>query len=736
MPELYILSIEKQVHQALEVSEPSEEFKKQLWSKIKSHHIRPQTENRASLWRWHPAWIVVAFLLLLAIALFIGFGPKNVYAFIRQFLGLTDVGIQSIQEAGLVSELEMTAEPTLIPPEPTYAGTPREVSSVDISETLEGVTLTLDWVYVDELQLALSWTTDPLPADLTFGMATVTFDGFTALQEQGVIQSLQEEKDQLMFISYQLIQVDRVGEMINFSVELPLVRQTEVSSEVVGHFHFDLQDIPIFRGRTVGLQQTYASQINGFEIRLETIKIMPSLTELVVCYLPANEDAPLWNLENATLQINNGEETGYRSYDVLDNIGEDRCIQLGFEVEGAAEAGQMIFRVYDLAADTLEETISGMWQFYIGIPNPAAFNVIKANAPEATPTAIGSQEQSDVVVTLDWVFVDALRAAAGYTVTGLPDVPEAVGLQGQIQLNDAQGNPVGGMGIGTGEVVRMESQPGVVQGTFSVGFDQPLTQTEAQFRLVITLDGGTQPGATNYIAGFPVSPEATPYPMGESPPPLPDHFIGTYAFDFSVPVHPLTILTDLPSVTVNGIEVRVPRAEVTASMSKVMICYQKPSERDWWIMDAVISNGIEESRMHGGQLLYDPDVSVFSGYNAEDWQVPSDFQSVEHGRCLLLSFLQGQDDPSGELTLIIPELEISPPEVIPDVEWKAAMEILKEQGIELVYETFRGSGGGGGGIRYIELPEGMTEQEAYKKFMEALGYVYVGPWEITLFNQP
>ncbi len=734
MSEIYILSIEKKLHQAMLMPEPSEAFKKRLWSQMQSHQIHSSSGNRAPLWRRRPAWTVMAILFILLIALFIGFGPKNVSALIRQFLGFGDVGLQSIQEEGLASELEMTAEPTLIPSEPSYAGTPLAAATVDMGETLEGMTVTLEWAYVDELQVALSWNTEPLPADLTYGMAVITYDGFTPLQEQGVIQAQRGENNQLIFMSYQLIQADRVGDAIDFSVDLPLVRQSDASSEIVGYFHFDLQDIPVFRGGTIGLQQTYASDINGFEIRLESVKVMPSSTELVVCYTPASVDAPLWNLENATLQVDNGEETGYHSYNVLAEIEGERCIQLGFETAGADEAGQLVLRVHNLTADVSGETLSGIWRFYIGIPDSAAFNIIEANTPEPTPTAIGSQVQSDVIVTLDWAFVDALRVGVGYTITGLPDVPEAVGVRGHIQLNDEQGNPVGGAGIGTSDVIRVAGEPGVVQGTFSVGFEQPLTQEAAQFELIITLDGSSQMG--EYIAGFPVSPEATPYPMGEFPPSLPDHFIGTYTFDFSVPVHPLTVLSDMPPVTVNGIEVRVPRAEVTASMSKVMICYQKPSERDWWIFDAVLSNGVEESRMHGGQVLFDPDVFVYSGYNAEDWGVPSDFQAVEHGRCLLLSFLQGQDDPSGMLTLIIPELEISPPEVIPDAEWQTAMEILNAQGIELVYEIYRGSGGGGGGLNFITLPEGMTEEEAYHKYLEALGYVYAGPWELILINRP
>jgi hypothetical protein len=31
-------------------------------------------------------------------------------------------------------------------------------------------------------------------------------------------------------------------------------------------------------------------------------------------------------------------------------------------------------------------------------------------------------------------------------------------------------------------------------------------------------------------------------------------------------------------------------------------------------------------------------------------------------------------------------------------------------------------------IEYNKLPEGMTEKEAYRQFMDALGYLREGPW--------
>lgn len=65
-----------------------------------------------------------------------------------------DPGLQSVQDAGLVTDLDVTAQPTILPTQ-TPARTPQPASSPALSQTLEGVTLTLDWVYLEEGRLAM-----------------------------------------------------------------------------------------------------------------------------------------------------------------------------------------------------------------------------------------------------------------------------------------------------------------------------------------------------------------------------------------------------------------------------------------------------------------------------------------------------------------------------------------------------------------------------------------------------
>ena len=782
---------EEDIRQSFNIPEIRPEFMDQLYGEI-MQHADAKTRKPHTFLTLRPAWTVTFAVLAMLIIGTLIIGPQRVYAAVMKFLGFNDPGLQSVRDAGLGSELNFTAQPTILPG-PTSVTAPPSASMLSLSQTLEGVTLTLDWAYIDESLLALSWTTSPLPTDLRYESPTITFTGFTPQQRRGVVQDLRSDNNQMMYVSYQVIQTSAVGEKIDFSVDLPLVRINGEAQTPVANFHFDLKDIPVFRGMTLNIQQAYAHQINGVEVRLESVRMIPSFTELIACYDFPNEDAPFWYVQNATVQIDDGPEESYRAYQYLSEITDDHCVKLGFDVGSTDESQRLVFRVHKLVVPltmqdrvsreriaaanqalaangieiasapikqsegpggwkfvhqpegsmdpaqdprllvlhALEENMTGLWELFVDLPDAADFPVPGMAQPELTPTVLGSQTQGDVTVSLDWVFVDALRTGVGYTITGLSDVPDATVLQGMIGLKDDQGKWVGGAGIGSSSVERVAGQPGVLRGTYSVGYLEPLTQPEARFQLEITLDGTRE---NEWIAAFPIPPEATPYPPGVFPPRLPDRLIGTYSFDFTAPVYPLTVYNNIPAVMANDLEIQVVRVEATPSMSTVMLCYAKPSGKDWWINRAVIKNGSEEASLTSGTLIYDRD---FNHQNTQiaRWAVPPEFEDVEHGRCVTLSFLLGQGNPSENMTLTIPQLEISPPEVVPEAELQVAQEKLNAMGIEMTSEVWRSSGGGGG-VTFTMLPEGMSQETAYQKYMDALGYVYAGPWIILLERQP
>ncbi len=730
MPKTAMIEMEMKVREITWVDDPSPEFVNSLWQKITLEGKMPKNSlNHRPLYQ-RPVFIILLVTVLLISALFIGFGPQKVSAFIRSIFSSNDPGLQAVEESGLVTDLGMSAEPAFLPEEDLSTEV-HQVYPVGQSQTIESNSLTLDWVYADEGRLALAYTVDALQDGLMVGKPVLTFNGFTPARTSGSMVATDPDTQQIIAAFYHLIQVDVVGESISFSVDLPLVPADDPTQAPVAQFHFDLENVPLYRGFTIYMQQTYQVTLNGVSVQLESVQITPNYTDVTVCSDPADKGVPLGSVQDATFQFGEGPVASPTSQQIIETDSGLPCSLLRFPTTNPDGAHTANLTLNSLTATGIEDPINGPWPFYMDIPIAALF--VPEETPETSSTPIASQTQAEVTVTLDWVFVDALRAGLGFTITGLPDVPDAAGLLGQIYMNDADGNPIWGSGIGSIEINHVEGQPGVIQGSWSVGFNEPVQESEIQLQWVITLDGTSM---NNYIAGFPFDPEATPYPSGTIPPYLPEGYVGTYTFDFTAEVAPMTVVENLPSVVVNGIEMLVPKALITPSMTQLMVCYQKPTEKDWWIYSAYLSDFKTEGPMIGGSVVYDTDYSLKPGTEADGvlWVVPAEFQTVDHGRCLILNFLQGQSNPGNPLILTVTALQISPPEIIPDAEVEAAREILLAQGIEFDIWTSQGQGGGGGGVNFTVLPEGMTQEEAWQKYNEALGYVYPGPWSITLIQ--
>jgi hypothetical protein len=88
------------------------------------------------------------------------------------------------------------------------------------------------------------------------------------------------------------------------------------------------------------------------------------------------------------------------------------------------------------------------------------------------------------------------------------------------------------------------------------------------------------------------------------------------------------------------------------------------------------------------------------------------------------------------LTLAIPELEQSMPDIIPDGQLQAARQKLLAQGIDMDWVTFSGNGGGGAGPEIHKTPAGMTEAQVMRLFWDTLGYYHPGPWIFTVEIKP
>jgi hypothetical protein len=782
---------EEQIRQSFGVPEIRAEFVDQVHAELMRRAAAKARKSRPWL-GLRPAWTVALTILIILILITLVLGPQRVYAAVRQLLGLGDPGLQSVQDAGLVTDLNITAQPTLLATA-TPLHTPQPASAVGESQTLEGITLTLNWVYLDEDRLALGLQFTPLPADVTLDAPQVTFVGVVPRQLQGYSQSLRSAENQTVYVSYQVIQAEAVGGKVDLSIAVPLVRLVENQPVTLANFRFELKDIPVFSGQRLAIQQTSSVKRNGVEVRLKSVRVMPSNTEVVACYdFPTS--APFWYMQQATVQIGNGPEESYRPYRYLSDVKDDHCVKLGFATGNAGGETRLVFRVRrlvvpltmqaalpteriaaanrELAAygieiksapldqsegpggwqfvrqppagtgpaqdprllvqQALEEKVEGPWEFSVDIPSRQIIpgQATATPAPTPAPAPLGKQTVDQVTMTLDWIFADAKRVAFGYTLSGLPDIPQAMNLSGDVIVKDAQGKPIGGAGGGSSSIQWVAGKPGTVTGTWGNVMLAPLNQSEATFSIDLTLDGSKGFDWNHSIGSFERSPDATPFPPGVFPPTLPDRFVGTFHFEVRTQVYPLKVLEPKQPVTVNGITLRLERAEITPSYAQFTLCYVKPSSRDWMIGRTVnLKAGAYEAHINGYDLLADADYGGAMKKSSKSLPTP---QLAKGERCVQIDFLLGHSNSAQPLTLTISTLEQSIPESIPDAELKVAREKLKAQGIELDYTTFSATGGGGGGPLFPKKPEGMTDAEAYQKFMAALGYVYPGPWVFNL----
>lgn len=352
---------------------------------------------------------------------------------------------------------------------------------------------------------------------------------------------------------------------------------------------------------------------------------------------------------------------------------------------------------------------------------------------QQTSSIIGKQTVNGMTITIDWVLADAKRVSFGYTIEGLPDIPEATDLFGNIQLTEKSG--VGELGWnGDSKIERAKNSHGTLVGSWSSVFAVPFTQPKGNFGLDIILGDDKEMYDTNFtIASFPFPVNATPYPPNVFPPKLPDHKVGNFHFDFETEIFPLLSLTPNQSVTANQINMRLEKLEITASFTAATLCYSKPSPSDWGVSRTTLKVGNQETLNNSYSLVFDSDYGGYQGVPPQ----PKDFPQIQEGRCVQLEFLSGHGNKSGLVTLIIPRLEQSMPESIPDTELAVAREKLLSQGIDMDWkvETFSGGGGGAGPV-YNKLPDGMTQAEAYQRFIEALGYIHQGAWEFTVNINP
>lgn len=625
-----------------------------------------------------------------------------------------DPGLQGVKNAGLVSTQGATALPTIQPTAETAA--PPQAVIIAQSQVIEGVSLTLDWVYLDSTRFLSGLSFNSLPDGITPGIPVITFDGQPLGSGQQPVQYLHITASNILFLSNQVTNLSAGRQEAALEVNVPLLRRVDGVDSQVALFNFKVNNVPLYPGQTLPFQQTAAVSVNGAELQLRSIRLTPAVLEAVVCPSPVSS-IPL-TVEQASVS---GDSDAERT--VAGNLplhDSPACRLLTFDAQDLQNSSRLTL------------TVNRDWSFSIDQPQVSQIPGVIAAALKPAAAPVAAESIDNLSLTLDWVYADSKRVAFGYTISGFSSLPDAFVLGGTIQVMDGQGNSFGGGMGGQSTLERATDQPGKLTGTWSTILQQPLSADQIQMSIDFTLDG-THGNDWNYTIGGPVYPLSGPTAemMSTSPVVVPSNLVGTYHFETTARVYPSTVLHPAQVIEANGIQMELVQAELTPSYSNFILCYNKPTAKDWMLSNAVLTSGLEQTQLSGYTLLRDAQY----GLKKQTVLPPVTIQG-ENLRCASVDFLLGHANQARTITLTIPALELSVSEVFPQAELDAAFAKLKQEGIEMSYISMRGTGGGGSTWQYTRLPEGMTEQQAYNRLIDVLGYLSPGPWTFTFEYKP
>lgn len=624
-----------------------------------------------------------------------------------------DPGLQDVQTAGLISDQGTTALPTLQPT--TEPVIPPQAVKVANSQTVEGVTLTLDWVYLDSTSLLAGFSFNNLPSGISPGLPSIAIDGTPLTANQQPVQVMRTTATHAVFLSNQVTYPAIPEQPVTLDVSIPLLRQQKGEDVQAATFLFNVPNVPVYAGQTIGLQQIAAVSVNGKEIRLRSVRMNPSDIEVILCPAPVS---------SASLVIDQA---------ILSASGSAALTMKGnVPVADAPACRRLTFDPVSLTQiPPLTLTVNQNWQFSIEPPDENLIPGVVTESPNPAAPPLAVEAIDNLSMTLDWVFVDARRIAFGYTISGFSSLPDSFILGGTVRVTDNLGNSFSSMG-GQSHLERVTNEAGTLSGTWSTILQKPLDSNTTQLSIDITLDG-SHGNDWNYTIAGPVYPANGPTAemVGAFPAVVPSGQVGTFHFDVNAVVYPETILQPAQVNEANHIQMELVQAELTPSYSSFILCYTKPTGADWMLANATLTSGLEQTQMQSYTLLSDNQFSLKK-------QVPLPPVSLqgENLRCARVDFLLGHANQKRTITLTVPALERSAPEVFPQAELDAALAKLKQQGIEMTYISMRGTGGGGSTWQYNRLPEGMTEEQAFNLLIDALGYRFPGPWTFSFEYEP
>lgn len=322
------LEMERKIKEAIHVKDPRQDFVQSLLKKIKGQGTPFGGSFRLHSLSRRFAWLILVNVILLLSAVLIAVGPRNVKAFIADLFNILDPGVQTVEAAGLVTNLGETPQPIILSPD----------------SSLEDITVTLDWVHIDENRLVMEFVAKSIPSGMVLDMPKITADQTLKQDLTFSSTSMEEDTGQIIFTAYDPIKLDYDAKQVNFSVDLYLIESRDPDKTPLAIFHYDLEDIPVYEGQTQEIEQSVPAMIGDLELQLESFNTTSSLTEVTFCVNLSAEEILALPKSDIKLQI--GSEPFTYDYVVL-GLNEKEymtCTRLGFFEGGAPESGMTIFQ--------------------------------------------------------------------------------------------------------------------------------------------------------------------------------------------------------------------------------------------------------------------------------------------------------------------------------------------------------------------------------------------------------
>jgi hypothetical protein len=211
-------------------------------------------------------------------------------------------------------------------------------------QTINGVTVAVDWAYVDESRVGVQYTISGLDwpdgSTLDFAqqvqisipaLSEAQFDGFSgggggssSTAEQGVITA---ESDQLLQAG--ALEAEKYPN-VDVNLDIPVEGPTKV-----GTFHFQL-NLPVANGTTIeDIDQTVVA--NNVSMTLKSLTLSPSYAEALICFqMPSAVD---WGLIASTITVGgreypfSGGGLATPKADPMSGLdAPERCNNVGFNV--------------------------------------------------------------------------------------------------------------------------------------------------------------------------------------------------------------------------------------------------------------------------------------------------------------------------------------------------------------------------------------------------------------------